>query len=338
MGQGGSLAADHVGVPARPADAGWCARPRLRPQLRHGLGPGPRLTRDALGLGTSLPRAVPSDAVVAVLDEVVGGAVLQKVVLLATLVAAGAGAAALVRTRTRRSAGGGHRRRVEPVRRGAPGDRVTGRSCRLRGAAMGPPRCERRRRRRGVMPARLPVLLLLGSLSASDRPGHGCRDVCGRAGAHRAPLGALMLLVAAANAPWVVSGLAHAADATSSSVGADVFAPSSREGLLRAPLQFLTLGGVWNAEVGAPVALRCARPSALTVRAGRCSAAGRSCAAGGRRCRRAAAAAGRAAGRSGWLSLVVTWALPGATGGSASTCPGAGCCATGRGCSRWPHL
>src|SRR4051794_2819986 len=51
------------------------------------------LRPDALGLGSALPRAVPSDAVVAVLDEVVPGMLLQKIVLAGALIAAGAGAA-----------------------------------------------------------------------------------------------------------------------------------------------------------------------------------------------------------------------------------------------------
>src|SRR3954466_9731961 len=55
------------------------------------------LRPDALGLGSALPRAVPSDAVVAALDEVVPGMLLQKLVLLGALVGAGAGAATMVR-------------------------------------------------------------------------------------------------------------------------------------------------------------------------------------------------------------------------------------------------
>ncbi|MDN5894868.1 MAG: hypothetical protein L0H93_12680, partial [Nocardioides sp.] len=54
------------------------------------------LRPDFLGLGTALPRAVPSDAVVSVLDEVIPGMVLQKVVLAAALIWAGAGAARMV--------------------------------------------------------------------------------------------------------------------------------------------------------------------------------------------------------------------------------------------------
>ena len=72
------------------------------------LGPGFLLVRDmvwvpdlalradSLGLGSGLPRAVPSDAVVAVLDEVVPGMLLQKLVLVLALAAGGVGAARLL--------------------------------------------------------------------------------------------------------------------------------------------------------------------------------------------------------------------------------------------------
>ncbi len=53
------------------------------------------LGRDDVGLGDGLPRAVPVDAVVAAVTQVVPGQVLQKAVLLATLVLAGAGAGRL---------------------------------------------------------------------------------------------------------------------------------------------------------------------------------------------------------------------------------------------------
>jgi hypothetical protein len=49
-----------------------------------------------LGLGGGLPRAVPQDAVVALLDNVLGGSLLQHLILLLTLTSAGAGAARLV--------------------------------------------------------------------------------------------------------------------------------------------------------------------------------------------------------------------------------------------------
>src|SRR4029453_3270476 len=72
------------------------------------LGPGYLLVRDMvwvpdlamrpdfLGLGSGLPRAVPSDAVIAVLDEVVPGMLLQKLVLVLALGAGGVGAARLL--------------------------------------------------------------------------------------------------------------------------------------------------------------------------------------------------------------------------------------------------
>ena len=95
------------------APALWSAAPRrcccsaapgpgLRAELRHGLGARPGLGPDALGLGTGLPRAVPSDAVVAVLDEVVPGMLLQKLVLLGAWWPPASGAAALVGRRRRR--------------------------------------------------------------------------------------------------------------------------------------------------------------------------------------------------------------------------------------------
>ena len=75
----------------------------LGPALGHGFllvrdmvwVPDLALRADALGLGSGLPRAVPSDAVVAVLDEIVPGMLLQKLVLVLALAAGGVGAARL---------------------------------------------------------------------------------------------------------------------------------------------------------------------------------------------------------------------------------------------------
>ncbi len=209
------------------------------------------LGADALGLGSALPRAVPSDAVVAVLDEIVPGMLLQKLVLVAALAAAGAGAAEIV--------GPGSAARLVAATVAVWNPFVVERLAighwpvlvgygvlpwvLLAGVAW---------RRSGVPPARLPLLLVLGSLSASTGLVTAIA-VCVSAGERTRRRWALLaLLVAAANAPWVVSGLLHVADATSSASGADVFAPSRGEGLLRAPLQFLTLGGIWNATAVLP--------------------------------------------------------------------------------------
>lgn len=59
--------------------------------------PEARLTPFALGVGTPAPRAVPSDAVAAVLGMALGSSLTQKLVLLAVLVLVGTGAAALLR-------------------------------------------------------------------------------------------------------------------------------------------------------------------------------------------------------------------------------------------------
>ena len=99
------------------------------------------------------------------------------------------------------------------------------------------------------MPAALPVLLVLGSLSASTGVATaiaalagGWRRGAGRRNAVLAGLGVV------ANLPWLVAGLLHAADATSAAAGARVFAASD-EGPLPGPLAALSLGGIWNAEV-----------------------------------------------------------------------------------------
>jgi hypothetical protein len=277
------------------------------------------LGRDALGLGTALPRAVPSDAVVAVLDEVVDAVLLQKLVLLVPLVAAGAGAAELV--------GPGLAARLVAASVAVWNPFVVERLAighwpvlvgygvlpwvLLAGVAW---------RRSGVLPARLPLLLLLGSLSAST--GLVTAVAALAAGAERSGrrwlgLGALLVT---ANLPWVVSGLLHAGSATSSSAGADVFAPG-HPGTLPAPVAFLSLDGIWNTQVVLPSTAGWLGVLAMVFVV-------------------ALAAAG---GARGWpqvppplrqpllvcwvvgLTLTtLTWALPGATGWLASSVPGAG--------------
>lgn len=223
------------------------------------MGPGYILTYDmvwvpdlslganALGLGSALPRAVPSDAVAAVLDELVPGMLLQKLVLLAALAAGGRGAAALVGPGAvaRLAAATFYVWNPFVVERLSMGHWPV-----LVGYGVLPwvLRAAAEWRGTGALPARLPMLLVLGSLSATTglitaiAASVGAAERAGRRWA------VLVTLIGAANAPWVVSGLLHAGDATSSAAGADVFAPSSREGLLPAPVHFLTLGGIWNAE------------------------------------------------------------------------------------------
>jgi len=240
----------------RLVPAAWaCALALL--MLGPALGPGYVLTfdmvwvpdlavrSDFLGLGPALPRAVPSDLVVALADQVVPGMLLQKAVLLGALVAGGLGAARLV------------------------GPSVLARLVAISVYLWSPYVVERlwlghwpvllcwavlpwlvraaiRYRDDGRIGAALPLLLLVGSLSANAGLMSALTLQAVGITAKRGPAVRLVLLVAAVNAPWVVAGLLHADAATT--VGTGVFALRG-EGSLPAPLTALSLGGIWNAAV-----------------------------------------------------------------------------------------
>ncbi len=278
------------------------------------------LRADALGTGSGLPRAVPSDAVVAVLDEVVPGMVLQKVVLLGSLVVGGLGAARLAPRGSLLGAlaavtlwqwnplvverlGLGH----WPVLLGYAALPW------LVGAA-------RRWREEDRMPGVLPVLVVVASLSASA--GLATAAVLLVLATRREPaqVARVVAVTVLANAPWLVAGLLHAGAALGDPAGAAVFALAD-EGSLPGPLAALGLGGAWNAEV---------------LPASRAGVAGWAstgvlvllAAAGWRGWWR------RVGPREGggllvlwvlgWGAAVLTWAAPGALGWLASTVPGGG--------------
>lgn len=208
------------------------------------------LRSDFLGLGTALPRAVPSDAVVSLLDEVVPGAVLQKLVLYGALLLAGLGYARLV--------GRSPVARLTAVSLAVWSPFVVerlgiGHWPVLLGYGVLPwlVLAGRRIRAEHRVPLGVWFLLPLGSLSASagllsavvllvSATGRQDRLLAGTGA--RLAAGCL-----AVNAPWWVAGLLHAGDATSVG-GADVFALHG-EGTLPAPLAALGLGGIWNIEV-----------------------------------------------------------------------------------------
>ena len=310
---------------------GPCCSPSL--MLGGALGPGyvlsydmvwvPDLavTPDVWGVGTALPRAVPSDAVVALLDTVVPGMLLQKVVLLGSLVAAGAGAAALVGDRslgTQLVASSLMVWNPFVVER-----LVIGHWPVLVGYAVLPWLllvC--RRWDVGTrMPAALPVLLVLGSLSASTGVATGIAAVAGgwRRGAGRRNA-CLVGLGVVANLPWLVAGLLHAADATSAEAGARVFAASD-EGLLPGPLAALSLGGIWNAEVvpatrlGFLAVVSLVVVGALVVLGVRAAAP---------HTRRRGSGRSSSAGCVGVGLAVVSWSAPEAIGWVAAHVPGGG--------------
>lgn len=227
--------------------------------LGPGLGPGfvlvrdmvwvpdLALTSDALGLGSGLPRAVPSDAWVAVLDEVVPGLLLQKLVLVGALAGGGVGALRLLPDGTGLAA------RLAVVTAYGWNALVAERLLMgawpvLVGYAVLPWVLDAALRWRGGGPVPGPLLVLvpLGSLSASAGLATAVALLAGGAGRGRTARS--LLLLAAADAPWVVAGVLHGSSATSDAAGAEVFALSG-EGSLPGPLAALTLGGIWNTDV-----------------------------------------------------------------------------------------
>lgn len=208
------------------------------------------LTRDVLGLGSALPRAVPSDAVIAVLDEVVPGLALQKLVLVGALVLAGAGAAELVRDRSLAA-----RLAVVSLTVWSPyvAERLwMGHWPMLLAYAAVPWLVLAGRRSATGEPSRgdrgpvwlLPVLLV-GSLSASAGIVSAAVVLATGLRRGRQPI-RLLAMVAAVNAPWVVTGLTHVGEAASAT-GFEVFA--LRGDALPAPLAAVSLGGIWNTSV-----------------------------------------------------------------------------------------
>ncbi|MBM7510133.1 hypothetical protein JOE61_003947 [Nocardioides salarius] len=278
------------------------------------------LRSDALGTGSGLPRAVPSDAVVAVLDEVVPGMVLQKLVLLGSLVVGGLGAARLAPRGSLLGAlaavtlwqwnplvverlGLGH----WPVLLGYAALPW------LVGAA-------RRWREEGRMPGVLALLVVVGSLSASA--GLATAAVLLVLATRREPVQVARVAAVAllANAPWLVAGLLHAGAALGDPAGAAVFALAD-EGALPGPLAALGLGGAWNAEVlpasragaaawvstGVLVLLAAVGWRGWWRRVGTREAGGL-----------------LVLWLLGWGTAVATWLAPGALGWLAATVPGVG--------------
>ncbi|GGU12819.1 hypothetical protein [Nocardioides albus] len=203
------------------------------------------LTRDVLGLGSGLPRAVPSDAVVAVLDEIVPGFLLQKLVLVGALVGAGAGAAELVRDRSLAA-----RLAVVSLAVWSPyaAERLWMGHWPMLLAYAAVPWLVIAGRRRAAgerSPVWLLPVLIAGSLSASAGLVAGAVLLATGLRRGRRPI-LLVVAVVAVNAPWLVTGLTHSGQAAAAS-GFEVFA--LRGDALPAPLAALSLAGIWNTSV-----------------------------------------------------------------------------------------
>ncbi|MGH3332591.1 MAG: hypothetical protein ACRDPJ_14940, partial [Nocardioidaceae bacterium] len=209
------------------------------------------LRSDFLGLGSGLPRAVPSDAVVAVLDELVPGMVLQKAVLVGALVLAGHGARRLVPPDSGVAQLGATSLYVwNPyvIER-----LVIGHWPLLVAYAVLPWVIDAARRlRAGERTLAVLVLwLAAAALSASGGVMAGVAAVAFTAGRSRAALRRTGLVVAAAvavNAPWLAAGLVHSSSGLTDPAGVEAFAAGG-EGKLPMPLAMLSLGGIWNLDV-----------------------------------------------------------------------------------------
>ena len=298
--------------------------------LGPGLGPGYLLVRDMvwvpdlalradfLGLGSGLPRAVPSDAVVAVLDQLVPGMLLQKLVLIAALAAGGVGATRLL---VGAAAPGLVVRLVVVTVYGwnaLVAERLLmGAWPVLVGYAVLPWLLVegRRWREEDRLPLLLLVLVPLGCLSASAGLATSVAVLAAAAGRGRTLRA--VLLVAAGNAPWWVAGLLHASSATSDSAAAQVFALRG-EGSVPGPLAALTLGGIWNTTVQPDSRTSLLGWAALLALVGLAAV-------GWRSWWRRAPARDRVAllvcWATGWGLAVLTWLLPGAVGWASEHAP-----------------
>lgn len=209
------------------------------------------LRADFLGLGSALPRAVPSDAVVSVVDEVVPGMVLQKVVLVAALLLGGFGAQRLV---PRDSALAQVAATSFYMWNPYVAERLgIGHWPVLLAYGALPWVFDAARRFRLGEPA-LPGLILwlaLASLSAfgglmAAAVALGATVDRTRTAWQRA--GLIVVASLAVNATWLVAGLLHGEGARTDPAGAAAFA-ARPEGELPVALTLLGLGGIWNAEV-----------------------------------------------------------------------------------------
>ena len=211
------------------------------------------LDLEAVGVGVSLPRAVPVDAVVAAVETVVPGTVLQKAVLVGVLVGGALGAARLgIRT----ARGTGLHAGVVGVVAAAVfvwnpyvAERlVIGHWSLLVAYAALPWTVSAAWdvRRRTV--SAWPRLLLLLALSAITATGGVIAAVAALACVGRRAVARVLLVAAVVNAPWIVPGALHPLSGTSDADGVAAFSlrPESWLGVLGSAL---SLGGIWNSEV-----------------------------------------------------------------------------------------
>lgn len=210
------------------------------------------LRPDTLGLGSALPRAVPSDAVVGVLDEIVPGQVLQKLALVGALGFAGTGMARLWGTQSPAAALASASLYVwNPY----VAERLLMGQWPLLVAYAALPwliaaAWDLRQGNVGAWPRVALALLVMSLTPATGSVGVLVALCCGvdLRGTRRARRALLLLgLGVAANATWICAGLARGAVARSDAGAAALF-EARAEGVLGRVGSLLSLGGIWNAD------------------------------------------------------------------------------------------
>lgn len=212
------------------------------------------LRLDLFGVTTALPRAVPSDVLVAALDDFTGGRFLNKLVLVAVPLLAGWGLMALWRELRAGGALAGCAAAGLYVWNPFVAERLQlGAWAFLLGYAALPwlVRSAYRLRRGTGWPG-----FLLAAAGCALTASGGVTGLLVAAGvllwpgasaswrSRALPLAGAVLL----NAPWLVAGLAHGGAATSDPASITAFAARD-EGYGGVLPTLLTLGGVWNADV-----------------------------------------------------------------------------------------
>lgn len=200
---------------------------------------------DSFGLGSGLPRAVPADAVVAAFTTVLPGDIVQKLILLAALIAGPWGAGRLVPTsstaiRVVAAVGYGWTPYVAERLFMGHWPYLLTYACLpwIVAAGLAVRRGERRALPRLVLacvPAVLsPAAGVIAALTAVTSAGYRRLHVTG---------GLLLIL----NAPWLVPSLLHPGGALSAPAGVDAFAARG-ENWAGPVVSVLGLGGFWNSD------------------------------------------------------------------------------------------
>ncbi|MFY0405758.1 hypothetical protein [Solicola sp. PLA-1-18] len=207
---------------------------------------------DLWGLGSALPRAVPSDAVVALLGAVLPASLVQKLVLVLALGLAGEGARRLLRDAgSAAQVGATTFYVVNPF----VAERLVLGQWPLLVAYAALPWLLRAglALRAGAPGAWVPLGIAVLATALSPATGlMGALAVVvtqvGRGTAAARRWTVAVALVVGANAPWVLAGLVHVGSARSDPAAVDAFSlqPEAGVGRLGAAL---SLGGVWNTEV-----------------------------------------------------------------------------------------